>query len=436
MIHKKMSPLLVSDVLREIFLHLVDTCESTDQQFNNSIRDLYPCILVNRQWCEIAIPILWSRPFLYGTEQHEHCNEKVIQMYVKCFDDQDKLFLLNQGIDVSEILNYHLDDNENTEEDIIKDNNFGSSDAVINPPLFNYPRFLRRLNYTSIIKAIEAWCYYLSIEMKQTQRDDLLENAEILIFRSLLRLFLKRGARLQELILYPDQSDPSNDEMYTSLVEDEFKELFAPIKTLEFSGMVRMDGLLQILAQRCHGIEHMRVKMLWARNNNDRLVGIFRDSLSNLFSVQSSLTSFELTQCKAYTNAILPVLELHTSTIRYIRFDNVNFEGCDPLCVLSNCKNMDVLEIIQCVNLNEEMVDPIIKTKFKNGFEVRLVGDEMLQIEKFKDWVIKNSRFNKNIDTINLGSVCERNEANISITEEIIINNEKNGNSNDEKGKL
>lgn len=180
----------------------------------------------------------------------------------------------------------------------------------------------------------------------------------------------------------------------------------------------------------------MRVKMLWARNNNDRLVGIFRDSLSNLFSVQSSLTSFELTQCKAYTNAILPVLELHTSTIRYIRFDNVNFEGCDPLCVLSNCKNMDVLEIIQCVNLNEEMVDPIIKTKFKNGFEVRLVGDEMLQIEKFKYWVIKNSRLNKNIGTINLSSVCERNEADISITEEIIINNEKNGNSNDEKGKL
>lgn len=205
-----MSPLLVSDVLREIFLHLVDTCESSDQQFNNSIRDLYPCILVNRQWCEIAIPILWSRPFLYGTEQHEHCNEKVIQMYVKCFDDQDKLFLLNQGIDVSEILNYHLDDNENTEGDIIKENNFGSTDAVINPPLFNYPRFLRRLNYTSMIKV---------------------ENAEILIFRSLLRLFLNRGARLQELILYPDQFDPSNDEMYTSLIEDEFKELFAPIKT-------------------------------------------------------------------------------------------------------------------------------------------------------------------------------------------------------------
>lgn len=114
----------------------------------------------------------------------------------------------------------------------------------------------------------------------------------------------------------------------------------------------------------------------------------------------------------------------------------MNFEGCDPLCVLSNCKNMDVLEIIQCVNLNEEMVDPIIKTKFKNGFEVRLVGDEMLQIEKFKYWVIKNSRLNKNIGTINLSSVCERNEADISITEEIIINNEKNGNSNDEKGKL
>ncbi|CAG8767227.1 11368_t:CDS:2 [Dentiscutata erythropus] len=363
-------------------------------------------------------------------------------MYVKCFDDQDKLLLLNRGIDVSEILNYHLDDNSNYNEDDegdgIIENNFSSNtktDIVINPPLFNYPGFLRKLNFTSMIKAVEAWCYYLSIEMEKTQRSDLLENAEILIFRSLLRLCLNKGARLHELILYPDQFESSNDEMYTSLIEDEFKELFAPVKTLEFSGIVRMDGFLQMLAQRCRGIEHIRVTTLWARRSNDKLVGIFRDSLATLFSVQNSLTSFELSYCKAYTNAILPVLEPHTSTIRYIRFDNVNFEGCDPLCVLSNCKNMDVLEIIQCVNLNEEMVDPIIKTRFKNGFEVRLVGDELLQIEKFKDWVIKNSRFNKNIGTINLGSVCERNDANIASTEENILN-EKYGGNNDEKGKL
>ncbi|CAG8587928.1 7939_t:CDS:2 [Cetraspora pellucida] len=380
--------------------------------------------------------------------EHEPYNEKVIQMYVKCFDDQDKLFLLDQGIDVSEILNYHLDVHsdthsnahsncsENSAIDGIKEKSFYSNNITTNPPLFNYPGFLRRLNYTSMIKAVEAWCYYLSIEMEKTQSHDLLENAEILIFRSLLKLCLNKGARLHELILCPDQFDPSNDEMYMSLVDDEFKDLFAPIRTLEFSGMVRMDGLLQLLSQRCHGIEHMRVTTLWARRNDDRLVGIFRDSLTSLFAVQNSLTSFELSNCKAYTSAILPVLGLHTSTIRYIRFDNVNFEGCDPLCILSDCKNMDVLEITQCANLSEEMVDPIMKAKFKSGFEVRLVGDEMLQCEKFKDWVNKNSRFNKNKTVgnvgnncmINLGFFCERNDANISSIDDIeenIVNEKK-----------
>ncbi|CAG8682545.1 4651_t:CDS:1, partial [Scutellospora calospora] len=41
---------------------------------------------------------------------HEKYNEKVIQMYVKCLGDQEKLFLLDQGIDVSEIINYRLDE--------------------------------------------------------------------------------------------------------------------------------------------------------------------------------------------------------------------------------------------------------------------------------------------------------------------------------------
>src|ERR1044071_5725528 len=46
---------LVEDCLRIIFIEL-----ESDQS------SLYSCILVNRLWCRIAVPILWKHPYKIG----------------------------------------------------------------------------------------------------------------------------------------------------------------------------------------------------------------------------------------------------------------------------------------------------------------------------------------------------------------------------------
>ncbi|CAG8807745.1 25267_t:CDS:1, partial [Racocetra persica] len=71
-----------------------------------------------------------------------------------------------------------------------------------------------------------------------------------------------------------------------------------------------------------------------------------------------------------YTRVFIPPLRLHSSTLRYIRFDKVNFKGCDPWYSIAECRNIELLEVFQCTDLEEEMVGPVTKARFGNHFEV------------------------------------------------------------------
>src|ERR1044072_857935 len=73
--------------LEEICKHLKDDKVS-----------LFSCILINRSWCEMAIPILWSRPFenpMYGNHL------TIFWTYVSCLPAEDKQRLSNKGIKLS-----------------------------------------------------------------------------------------------------------------------------------------------------------------------------------------------------------------------------------------------------------------------------------------------------------------------------------------------
>ena len=40
------------------------------QYFHNDFSTLHSCILVNRLWCRLAIPLLWEDPFSIPTENY------------------------------------------------------------------------------------------------------------------------------------------------------------------------------------------------------------------------------------------------------------------------------------------------------------------------------------------------------------------------------
>ena len=62
--------------------------------FQNDFSTLYTCILVNRLWCRLAIPLLWEDPFSIPTTK----NLNFIEIYLHNLNQYDKMQLKECGI--------------------------------------------------------------------------------------------------------------------------------------------------------------------------------------------------------------------------------------------------------------------------------------------------------------------------------------------------
>ncbi|PKC55083.1 hypothetical protein RhiirA1_476200 [Rhizophagus irregularis] len=98
--------------------------------FQNDYSTLYSCILVNRLWCRLAIPLLWENPFSILTK-----NYNFIEIYLHNLNDDLKTKL---------------------NEFKIIDNSLPSN------TLLYYPKFLKYLNTHNFIFFVEKWLKYYS----------------------------------------------------------------------------------------------------------------------------------------------------------------------------------------------------------------------------------------------------------------------------------
>src|SRR2546421_13104525 len=90
------------------------------QYFQNDVTTLHSCILVNRLWCRLAIPLLWENPFSIPLYTYNF-----IKIYLYYLNDDDKKSL-------------------HEEYGIVSSSLFSSN------TLFNYPSFIKRLNVEEI----------------------------------------------------------------------------------------------------------------------------------------------------------------------------------------------------------------------------------------------------------------------------------------------
>jgi len=63
------------------------------QYFQGDYETLYSCILVNRLWCHLAIPLLWKNPFSNPAK-----NYQFIKIYLYNFNEGDKNKLKEYGM--------------------------------------------------------------------------------------------------------------------------------------------------------------------------------------------------------------------------------------------------------------------------------------------------------------------------------------------------
>ncbi|UZO20310.1 uncharacterized protein OCT59_012736 [Rhizophagus irregularis] len=104
---------------------LPEITEEIMQYLRKDFSTLYSCILVNRLWCRLAIPLLWEDPFSAPTRNY-HC----IKTY-SCFFSEDSKAKFNE---------YEINDN-----------------LLISNTLFNYPSFIKYLDIDKICDSIKYW---------------------------------------------------------------------------------------------------------------------------------------------------------------------------------------------------------------------------------------------------------------------------------------
>ncbi|GBB85101.1 hypothetical protein RclHR1_11680006 [Rhizophagus clarus] len=120
------------------------------ETINNDKSSLYPCLLVNRLWCKIAVPILWRNPWEVIIKPFRNLEKiKKARIFFNIvflhLPEESRVLLKSQNIDkpkrrnslLSSLLNYLFDKNQKIE--ILK--------KPQQKPLFNYISFCKYIRY-------------------------------------------------------------------------------------------------------------------------------------------------------------------------------------------------------------------------------------------------------------------------------------------------
>ncbi|CAB5181313.1 unnamed protein product [Rhizophagus irregularis] len=132
------------------------------QYFRNDFSTLHSCILVNRLWCRLTIPLLWENPFSLQNSK----NYRYIELYLYNLNDDDKTQLNEYGIN----------------------NNLLPSNT-----LFNYPSFIQHLDTRKISDSIERWA--AAVRTSSTIQD------QLFIYSVQKNLYLKYKKLIYKLLL-------------------------------------------------------------------------------------------------------------------------------------------------------------------------------------------------------------------------------------------
>ncbi|KAF0557825.1 hypothetical protein F8M41_012279 [Gigaspora margarita] len=276
---------------------------------SNELYSLYSCALVSRHWCKMSIPFLWQDPF-------SSCQDPLfISQYFSSLDENEKFVLSECGINVK-----------------------------FPKTLFNYAKFLKFLDLTSLETEVGKWI--------DSQFDSSIPITSSIyrITNLLFKLFVDSGATLHKLDLYFSNYE-INPEIFYSLGRNE--QFFSRLQDLSMGGISDFNiesvtALLEILAKNTTKINVLKLED-FCPNYEPRLL----HALIRIIKSQEQLRQFSLIGVFEYLtefHGIISSLESQNESLHEVIIErctcNTEFK------VLMNCKNLGILRIYDCGNLN------------------------------------------------------------------------------------
>ncbi|RGB25214.1 hypothetical protein C1646_747449 [Rhizophagus diaphanus] len=293
--------------------------------FKNDFSTLYSCILVNRLWCRLAIPLLWENPFSNPTK-----NYNFIEIY---------LHNLNGDL-ITELNEYRIEDNL-----------FPSN------TLFNYPSLIKYLNTWKILSPISEWTKNAVKTLKPEKR----YSCEVEKFQKLIQILLFKLIIDNEVNLHTFEI-----------------EIF-------YAWNSHLDNILELILQNpnfIHNVKNLNFYIRGDSNNNNKYM-IIKNHILQLINLHQNLKKISLNgnDFLLYQSLLLTKDYNCSNTLNTIILCSVNFKDIINLDKMFD--KLEVLEsvhLISCRSLNTNFIQQIINLNKPLKLKT-LIIDERSQID-------------------------------------------------------
>ncbi|RGB32522.1 hypothetical protein C1646_816608 [Rhizophagus diaphanus] len=357
----------------KIFLgDLPDLLYKIIQYFRSDFSTLHSCILVNRLWCHLTIPLLWENPFsIIPNKNYYSINYHFIVTYLVKLNDNDKIKLYEFGI-----------------------NNLSTN------ILFNYPCFIKHLDTRLISICIERWVAAVkkietlpytfirnlpNIESRTAalNKDRTLRNSQNshfikFIYKSLIKIFIENEAIIHTF-------DVSTCHEPIDVIPElilQSSNFVRNIKNLRLrSSSLKIDNinpLLKFLSSNCNSISSLYIPS-------------FKDSSSSSTAIEYLSQSSQLIKSQKNLSKILffdnfshsTLLKSNClNTLNTIIFCNINFKNMNFLNeVFEQLNVLESIHIIDCYFLDSNFIQQIINLTKPFKLKTLFVSETFESIE-------------------------------------------------------
>ncbi|EXX68023.1 hypothetical protein RirG_108730 [Rhizophagus irregularis DAOM 197198w] len=327
------------------------------QYFKKDISTLYSCILVNRLWCRLAIPLLWEDPFSIHNQ-----NYRCIGTYL-CFLNEDSKAKFNE---------YGINDK-----------------LLLSNTLFNYPSFIKYLDTYKVCCSTKKW---VSTSVGKGN-----EKLESLVYRYLFEVFIENEGILHSFeVALPTGIDHKYfyDNMDLILKNPNFTCNIKNLK-LDSNDDIPFENtiitFLKFLYSNCNSISSIFLKFFIYDINNCSLI---EKHSSQMIVSQHNIKKISFESNPILYNLLLSLKNSNCSnTLNTIIFHYTDFKNVVSILqeVFDHLNVLESIHLIYCRSLNPDFVKQIIKVnkpfKLRSLFmdEILHIGSLQLLLEKFSD---------------------------------------------------
>jgi hypothetical protein len=368
-------------------LDLPELINEVIQYFRYDYKTLHSCILVNRLWCRLTVPLLWEDPFSIKFPK----NYRFIEIYLNNLNEDYKAKL----------------------NEYVIHNLFPS-----NYTLFNYPSFIQHFDTDKVRNSIEKW---IKTATKEQYSNYLILNTNLsysqtanfakFIYKSLFLIFIENEVNLHsfEVTVLNDTEIVYFDEIFELILQN--PNFICNIKNFKLDLDEETDNLakfLEIINSNCCSISSLYFLFPFPLHNSDYLIN--EKSLSQIINSQENLKKilYGYNDFPLHHSLLSLKYPNCSNTLNTIIFYHIDFKNIIILSEVFNQLNvLESIHIVFCYSLNSKFVQQI--NNITKPFKLKsLFLDEILQIESLEPLIQKSANHLENFGSVNRSQLLAR----------------------------